>query len=124
VGCARSVDKTPGGDARTQASTFTILVFVESRHGFCAGARQFRLEPTISPRARNDIREVPGQYVVAAMDRLRPCGPDFSVQWLEVDAAIWGRFRIAYKPFKQDRRGLPTSWVWVAAEAQRLDVGQ
>ena len=70
--------------------------------------------------ARNEIRRVPGQYVVEAMDRLPACGPDSTSQQLEIDTEIWGRFRITYTPWKHTPRGWSTRWFWVAKSAERL----
>jgi hypothetical protein len=70
--------------------------------------------------SRCDTRQVPGHYIVAAMDNLPPCGPEAIDQQVEIDIGQMGRFRVTFQPRKQARRGWPTSWIWIATEAERL----
>ena len=70
----------------------------------------------------NVLAKIPGQYVVGAMSQLPSCGPDSTLQQLDIDTAIWGRFRITYSPFKQTVRGWSARWFWIAKRAEPLDV--
>ena len=69
----------------------------------------------------NVLSKIPGQYIVGAMSQLPLCGPDSTFQQLDVDAAIWGRFRITYTPFKQSLRGWDPRWFWIAKRAEPLE---
>jgi hypothetical protein len=79
-------------------------------------------EPIMNP-SRCGTREVPGHYIVAAMDHLPLSGPDVADQQVEIDIGQLGRFRVTFHPRKQARRGWPTSWIWIATEAERLAGG-
>jgi hypothetical protein len=74
--------------------------------------------------SRKALSQIPGRYIVEAMDRLPPSGPKLAAEQLEIDVPLWGRFRITFKSIRQRRGGLPPRWVWVAAKAESLDVGK
>ena len=69
----------------------------------------------------SDIRQLPSQYLVDAMDRLPPCGPDSVIETVDVTVPLVGRFRVTFVPRKQARRGWPTSWIWLPLQAEPLD---
>jgi hypothetical protein len=70
--------------------------------------------------SRNPLARIPGRYVIEAMDRLPPSGPDAAAQQVDVDVPFWGRFRITFNPLRQTVRGFPARWIWVAASARSL----
>ena len=72
------------------------------------------------PSNRHDLRQVPGQYLVDAMDRLPLCGPDSSTQDLEIDVPFVGRFIVTFEPRRQVVRGFPARWVWIPTSAERV----
>ena len=70
---------------------------------------------------RNDIRRVPGSYIVAAMDRLPPCGPASTIRSMNIETALWGIYKVTYRPVRQAHRGCPDQWFWIAREAELID---
>jgi hypothetical protein len=67
-----------------------------------------------------DLHQVPGQYLLDAMDRLPPCDPGAGSQDLEIDVPFVGRFLVTFQPRRQVVRGLPPRWVWIPVTATRV----
>jgi hypothetical protein len=76
-------------------------------------------EPTMTSAIRSAIRQIPGDYIMAALDKLPPCGPGATDQQVEIDVGQLGRFWVTFQPRKQARRGWPTSWIWIVTDAER-----
>ena len=72
----------------------------------------------------SDLRQVPCQYLLDAMDRLPPCSPESTVECLDIDIPLGGTFRVTFRAHKQARRGWPTSWIWIPVEAVQLESGE
>ena len=49
------------------------------------------------------LGQIPGQYVV------------------EIDAGLFGRFRVTYRPYQHPRPAWQSGWFWIAEAAERLD---
>ena len=91
-------------------------MFAASGRDLCA----FFVMVTTGPS--NQIAKVPWQYVDAAMQRLPPCNADEYPRDIDVDTGLWGRYRITFKPRKQNTPGgRPASWFWLPVQAERLD---
>ena len=65
------------------------------------------------------IRQIPGHYIMAALDTLPPCGPGAIDQQVDIDVGQLGCFRVTFQPRKQALRGWPTSWIWIVTDAER-----
>jgi len=76
------------------------------------------MEATVVPPDRGDLLQIPGQYLVDAMDRLPPCESDSVPQDLEIDVPFVGRFVVTFQPRRQADRGLPSRWVWIPVAAR------
>jgi hypothetical protein len=73
------------------------------------------------PSSVNALSQIPGRYIVEAMDSLPPCGADSEVQQVDIDVPFWGRFRVTFMPFRHRVRGHPVHWIWVAKHAEGLE---
>jgi len=73
----------------------------------------------VVPGNRDDLKQVPGQYLVDAMDRLPPCKADSTAQDLEIEVPLAGRFIVTFEPRRQVIRGQPTRWIWIPTLAER-----
>ena len=67
------------------------------------------------------LAQIPGQYVVEAIGSLPPCGPNVGAQQVEIDAGLFGRFRVTYRPYQHPRPAWQSGWFWIAEAAERLD---
>jgi len=73
---------------------------------------------------RKTVSRIPGRDLIAAMDGLAPCGPDSKLLEAEIDAGIWGRFRVTFRPCRRDSLGgWPPSWYWLPESAETLGTG-
>ena len=72
------------------------------------------------PGNRDDLRQVPWQYLVDAMDWLPPCTPESTAQNLEIDVPLEGRFMVTYEPRRHVVRGFAPRWIWIPTMAERL----
>jgi hypothetical protein len=71
---------------------------------------------------RRSKLQIPGQYIVDAMEKLPPCGPASTSQQIGVDVPFWGRFKVTFKPFKHSPQGWPPSWIWLARDVVSDDL--
>lgn len=69
------------------------------------------------------LSRIPRAYIVGAMDHLPPCGPEATVQYLQIEVPLRGRFRVTFKPFRQTLRGWRSRWFWIAGGAESESVG-
>ena len=79
------------------------------------------------PRAeKNRLFDIPGQYIVAALDALPVCGPGSRLQSVDIDAGHWGRYHVYFKPYKKPNGpyNVGSPWFWIAVSAEILDLGQ
>ncbi len=67
-----------------------------------------------------DLQQVPGQYLVDAMDRLPECDPSLGSQDLEINVPFVGSFLVTFQPRRQVVRGMPPRWVWIPVAAGRV----
>lgn len=81
---------------------------------------------SFSRTAKNCLANIPGQYIVAALDALPVCGPGSRLQSVDIDAGHWGRYRVYFKPYKKTkgRYNIGSPWFWIAESAEILDLGQ
>jgi len=72
-------------------------------------------------RTCRTLSAIPGRYVAAAADALPPCAPGSAPQVVEVDATLWGRFRVTFQPVQHaGPGGLARRWLWIPVSAERL----
>jgi hypothetical protein len=66
------------------------------------------------------LSQIPGQYIVDAMDRLPAAGPEAGAHYVDIEAGPWGRFRVTFKPFRPAAGHVSHTWFWIAESAEYL----
>jgi hypothetical protein len=67
------------------------------------------------------LKQIPGETVTAAADRLPACTANSMPQVVEVDTQLWGRYKVTFEPMRHTGpRGLAPRWLWIPVAAERL----
>lgn len=73
----------------------------------------------------NVLPSIPGEYIARGHARLPRPGPHLGPQATDLDAGVWGGFRITYVAMHNSRAGLgPHQWFWTAEVAERLRLSE
>jgi hypothetical protein len=67
------------------------------------------------------LSQIPGKYIVEAMSSLPACSEQAGPRHVEIDAGLFGRFRVTYRPYRHPRADWHRGWFWIAQSAERLD---
>jgi hypothetical protein len=67
------------------------------------------------------LAQIPGKYIVEAMSGLPACSEQAGPRHVEIDAGLFGRFRVTYRPYRHPRADWHRGWFWIAQSAERLD---
>jgi hypothetical protein len=67
------------------------------------------------------LAQIPGKYIVEAMGGLPPCSEQAEPMQVEIDAGLFGRFRVTYRAYRHPQPAWQSGWFWIADSAERLD---